>query len=600
MSRILAIFALLLIALAATVATDRPLPRADLRIIDIADFNTLDPQRMSYLQDLRMAYAIYEPLVRWDNDTFDIEPACATSWSISGDRLTYTFHITPLAKWSDGSPVTAHDFVYAWRRAILPDTAADYAGLFFRIASAEDFFNFRSDQLNEYSTRPASQRTKEAAQQLRAELLAWADQHLPIRAIDDQTFQVTLASPTPYFLDLCCFGPFCPVHKQTVESFVSIDPASAAIRQDHTWTKPKHIVTNGPYTPTNWRFKREMRLEANPAYWQPERIKSQSISIIPIEDNNTAVLAYQTGAADWMADVTVDYVADMIDARKQGKDIDIQALSSFGTYFWSFNCSPTLSDGRANPFHDPRVRRAFAMSVDKKAIVEKVKRSGEKVANVLVPPGSIPGFNSPEGLGYDPSAARALFAEAGWQDRDVNGVAENEQGVDFPTVEMLCTQTAYHASVAQAMGRMWEENLAIKTKVVVRETKVYRDNLKRKDYMMARGGWYGDYGDPTTYLDLHRTGDGNNDRAFTNEYFDSLLAKAERELDTEARMRLLEEAERFTMQEALPILPIWHYNYYYLFKDPTDKDGNPNPGGLRGITTHPRLTQYLWELEVVQ
>jgi len=118
--------------------------------------------------------------------------------------------------------------------------------------------------------------------------------------------------------------------------------------------------------------------------------------------------------------------------------------------------------------------------------------------------------------------------------------------------------------------------------------------------MIARGGWFGDYGDPLTFLNLHRTGNGNNDRAFSCPEFDALLERADRETDPAVRMDLLEEAERITTMDEIPILPFWHYSYVYMYKPPVDEQGKPNPGGLRGLTTHPRLVQYLFELEVVK
>jgi len=580
--------------------TDRPLPRADLTVLEIADFNTLDPQRMSYLQDFRLAYGIYEGLVRWDNDTFEIDPAIALSWDISDDALVYTFHMTDDARWSNGARVTASDIAYAWQRAMMPDTAADYANLFFAIDGALDYFEFRQNQLDEYSARPASERTSANALSLRNEANERFKEMVGVTVVDDLTLVVRLARPTAYFLDLVAFPPFYPVHRDTVERYVTVDASSGAIRQDHQWTKPGRIVCNGPYIPVHWKFKREMRLARNPQYRDPTLAKSDTITIVPIEEENTAVIAYKTGVVDWHSDVVTDYVPDMLDQKQRGEREDIHVFQAFGTYFWNFNCTPRLSDGRPNPLRDARVRRALALCVNKQAIVDKVKRTGEQVASVLIPPGSIPGYESPAGLGMDVPEAKRLFQEAGWEDRDGNGVPENALGEEFPVIEILMTKLAYHKDVALAVDQMWKSTLGVRSKVVIRETKVYRDNLKRQDYMIARGGWYGDYGDPLTFLDLHRTGDGNNDRGYSNAAYDTLLERADDERDTAKRLVILSEAERMSVEEEFPILPFWHYNYVYMYKPPTDAQGNPNPGGLRGITTHPRLVQYLFELELVK
>lgn len=599
MKKVFAILGVLIATVIAVSMADPPRPRADLTYLEIADFNTLDPQRMSYLQDFRLAHGIYEGLVRLDNETMLPEPAGASSWTISDDRRTYTFHLDPDATWSNGDPVTAHEYAYAWQRAIMPDTAADYANLFFTIEGAEAFFEWRSSQLEAYATRPINERTTEVARTLRAEADAMFEEMVSIEVVDDLTMRVALERATPYFLDLVGFPTFFAVHEPTLEAHVSVDARTGALRQDHRWTKPGRIVTNGPYVPVMWAFKREMRLRKNPHYHMPGIVKSHTITIIPIEEENTGVVAYKTGVADWHADVNVDYLPEMLAQKARGARDDVHALRAFGTYFWNFNCTSRLADGRPNPFADARVRRAFALSVDKDALIEKVKRTGETRADVLIPPGSIPDYDSPEGLVMDVARAQQLMREAGWIPTNDDGVPMHEDGRTFPLTEILVTTLAYHKDVALAVGRMWRDALGVRTKVVVRETKVYRDDLKRRDYMIARGGWFGDYGDPLTFLNLHRTGNGNNDRGYSNPSYDALLERAAQTLDDDERMAILHEAERMIVEEELPVLPFWYYNNYYMFDPPNDESGNPNPGGLRNITTHPRLLQYIFELEVV-
>jgi oligopeptide transport system substrate-binding protein len=311
------------------------------------------------------------------------------------------------------------------------------------------------------------------------------------------------------------------------------------------------------------------------------------------------VLAFQTGAGDFHTDVRVDYIPELLDQVRRGERDDFHAFGTFGTYFWSFNCTPTLADGRANPFYDPAVRRAFAMATDKREIIDRVRRSGETLSDVLIPRESIAGFTSPTGIGFDPVRARDALAAAGWIDRNSDGIVENERGEPFPVVEMLYTTAGYHKNIALAMGRMWEKTLGVRTKLVAKETKVYKDDLDARNFMVARGGWFGDYGDPTTFLNLHRTGDGNNDRGYSDPHFDDLMRRSDIETDPQARMRLLEEAERYTMEETLPVLPLFQYDWYYMFEPPT-RDGKPNPGGLANISLHPRLVQYYWKLEVVE
>lgn len=601
MARMLVIVAMLVGVVLAAAMADRPLPRAQLTYIDSQDFISLDPQRVSYMQDIRAVYCLYEPLTRNDihSADFDVVPALAESWTLSPDARTYTFSLRKNAKWSNGDPVRASDFVYSWKRAMLPDTAADYSSMFMKIKGAQGFFELRNRLLAEYRARPEPDRTPAAAARLRAESDAWFEANVGLRAEDDHTLVVELAQPVAYWLDLVGFACFAPVHPRTAESNVTLDPATGEIRQDHGWTKPPNVVSNGPFVMTQWKFKREARFEMNPHYWDRASMKTRSVTVLPIEDQNTGVLAFGTGAADWHCDVNADYIPEMLEQTRLGERDDFAAFPTFGTYFWNFNCTDRLSDGRENPFADARVRRAFAMAVNKDDLVNKIKRGGEKTSSVLVPVGSIKGFHSPKGVGFDPQGAASLLAEAGWTGRTPDGLPAKADGTPFPVVSLLVTPIQYHKDIAQALGRMWEQTLGVRTQIEIRETKTFKEKLRKRDYMVSRAGWWGDYGDPTTFLNLHLTGDGNNDRGYSNPTYDDLLHRADRETDPAARMRLLEEAERLTMDEELPILPLWQYNFYYMFHPP-DKNGAPNPGGLRGISTHPRLVQYYWQMEVVR
>lgn len=606
MLRLLAVPVLLLVLAMALVAREGMLgagAEADLTIIETQDALTMDPQRMSFQQDFRRAYALFEGLTRWDiqSPDFTIRPAAAESWTISPDGMIYTFTLDSGGRWSNGDPVRASDFIFSWRRALMPDLAADYTALFFRIEGAEAFFHWRAEQLKEYARRPAPERTADAARALRDEAERRFAESVGLSAPDERTLVVKLARPTSYFLDLCAFGPFMPVHPPTVERATFVDAESGALRQDEGWTKAGALVGNGPYGLRAWRFRREIVLERSPTFRDPSRALSRVIRIKPVASSSTGLLAFQSGSADWDSDVNVEYAAELLGQSRRGERDDIHALRAFGTYFYNFNCAERLASGAPNPFADARVRRAFALAIDKRALTDQVKRTGESPTPVLIPPGSMGGYRSPAGLADDPSAARDTLAAAGWIDRDGDGRRENDRGEPFPEVSLLCPPTpTYHRDLALAIGSMWERELGVRTRIETKDSKSIKQDLRTRDYMAARGIWFGDYGDPTTFLDLNRAGDGNNDRGYASPRYEALLDQAERETDAERRLRLLEEAERILVEEDLPLVPLYGMVEFQAYRPARRADGSPNPGGLEGISHHPRLVQYLGELRVIR
>jgi hypothetical protein len=267
-----------------------------------------------------------------------------------------------------------------------------------------------------------------------------------------------------------------------------------------------------------------------------------------------------------------------------GERRNVRGIDAFGTYFFSFNCLPTLPGDRPNPFRDPRVRRAFALAVDKQTLIDRVTRLGERVASTLVPHDSILGYPRVDGLGYDPARARAELKAAGWEDRDGDGVVENEAGVRFPTVDILYSSSnPRYQNLALAMRDMWKRELRVAAECRSKDPKLYKDDLKRGNFMIARGGWYGDYGDPMTWLDLQQSQNGNNDRGYANAEFDRRLAEADAELDPATRLTRLAELEHWLFNEEVPLLPMCTYVTVYGY-DPTR---------TMGITEHPRLPQDL-------
>ncbi len=629
----------------------QPDQKADLVIVNRGDVFTLDPQRMTYLRDFRMAYALYEGLVRWNNYDFMIEPAVAAALPhLSDDGRVYTFTIVPEARWSNGDPVTAHDFVFTFRRALLPDTASYYTSLLFAIEGAREFFDWRSEQLAVFleeelprkateghggEQRRAEQFTADAQRSqteikfrdsdlatvisasnavilstpailqtqhsspptpwpsaaLRGELLweqtlAKFDETVGVKALDEHTLQITLERPVAYFLDILAMPIALPVHEQSLAPFQSLNARTGRLEERQNWCKAGRLVSNGPYVLERWRFKRDMLLARNPHYHRPEIVMNDSVLALTIEDANTAVLAFLARGSeiDWMDDITVEYAPDLL-AQPDG---DIHATPAFATEFYSFNCRQALPGGQSNPFADARVRRAFTLAIDRGRIVRHVTRLGEPIARTLIPPGSIPGYNSPQGLGFDVNRARQELRDAGWFDRNGDGTLTNERGEVFPVVDLLWTTSApRHRWISLEMKAQLERHLGVKVETRGLDARFYREDLRRGNFMLARGSWYGDYGDPTTFLDLSRTDDGNNHRRYSSRYYDDLLEQSAHETDPSKRLRLLEEAERYLVDEEAPLLLLLHPVRLAMY----------DAKQVQGISTHPRAIQYLWQMQ---
>lgn len=623
MGRLLIPFVVFCAILGAIVLSDRPLPRADLAISNGPDVTTLDLQRMSWMHDLRAARILFEGLVA--NDVFDpdykIIPAAAERWEVSPDGLEYRFFLRENARWSNGEPLRASDFIYSWRRCILPDTAADYYAFFEYIDGVPEFFRWRNEALGAFagSTAGLSEADRaRAASELWALTLQKFDELVAAHAISDREIVVRLKRPIPFFLDLVAFPSYYPVYPPLVSQYDRIDPQTGRVMAEGGWTKPPHMVTNGPYKLTVWRFKRDMRMEINEHYWNRDALNLRSIAIPSIADPSAQVLAYQTHAVDYVADVSAPYRREMVAQKNayyrdhwdeyqrllaEGFDPyeidrrlphdprqDVHVVPVFGTYFWNFNCLPTLPDGRSNPLGDRRVRRALAMMIDKRLIADEIRGLGEPVARTLVPPGSIKGYQSPKGLPClsdcaTPAEREAMIARA----RTLLAEAGYATPADLPTIELEFNKDAGHDLVAQAIARNWQETLGVQVRLAQKELSVFRDDVKKHNFLTSRAGWYGDYPDPLTFLEISRTGDGNNDRAFSNPEFDHLLDEAYDERDPARRAAILQEAERMLMEDELPMVPIFRYVNVRLF-DATKLSG-PNP--------HPRANENIFLFDVL-
>jgi len=529
--------------------------------VSASEPNTLDPQRMSWLHDIRIAECLFRPLMRYTLPKLELEPATAESVEVSEDKLTYTFHLREDARWSNGDPVTAEDFITSWRRALLPDFAADYVKLLYCIEGAQAFFNWRTEQLEALAELSDAERPAAAAKAW-AQALARFDDTVGIEAPDDKTLVVTLAQPTPYFLELCAFITFAPNHAASLEKQMSINDASGMMTVDQTyWTDPYTLVTNGPYVLDEHKFKQYMQLGPNPHYWDREMVANSGIHVKVIENPQSALQTYNQGGAHWLPDIptATSLAADLLNSGRT----DVHAAPWAGTYFYSFNCLPTLADGSPNPLANREVRRALSLAINRADIVNYVSGMKQPVALSYIPPDKIPGYAPPvqEGVTFNPGKAKELLAMAGHPGGD---------GLDDLT--LLYNTGGGHADIAQAIRNMWQEHLGMTVSLEAVEVSHFGERLKNQKYTIARASWIGDYRDPTTFLDKFRTGDGNNDAKFANAQYDALLDQAKQVTDDAERMRLLAKAEAILLREQ-PIAPIFHYITLHVF----------NPREVKGL-----------------
>lgn len=487
-------------------------PPADFTFVNRGEVRTLDPNRMSWLEDIRIGYALWEGLYALDPATLQPIPGAAGQIDISDDRLTYTFHIRPDARWSNGDAVLAGDFVFAWRRML--DHPGDYSYLFDAIAGAKA-----------YRAAIAAKQPADFAT-------------VGIQIIDPHTLRVRLAWPIPYFPDLCAFPPYWPLHQASMQPF--LDPASGSYQS--TFTRPPHLVTNGPFSLTRWEFRRRMRLQANPFYWDRGHVKSKVIEVLPAEDTMWGFLKYESKAADWLPDAAGAIGSELWKQKRP----DLHVYPAFATYFYSLNCRPTLSSGKPNPLADVRVRRALSMAIDRRPIVSTITRLGERPAAHFIPPGIFSGYQSPPGSEYNPQEAARLLAEAGYP-----------AGQGFPAITILFNTEFQHGDIAQLIRRQWLENLGIDVGLEGVEVKLFRQRLQKKDYAIARATWYGDYNDPSTFTDKYRSTSENNDAGWTSLDYDALCDRALAQADPALRLNLFRQAEQLLLDQQ-PIIPLYH------------------------------------------
>jgi oligopeptide transport system substrate-binding protein len=505
---------------------------------------TIDPALSTGIPEANTILQVFEGLTRLDSNNNPVA-AVAKSWTISDDKKTYLFTLRD-SVWSDGTPVTAYDFEYAWKRALDPATASEYAYQLYYIEGGEAFNTSVSVNGKYYAPKLDAEgnpvTSKEGDKDVPvADLTKPIDPStdVGVTAVDAKTLEVVLASPTAYFLSLCAFPTLMPVCK-------------AVVSANADWVKDdlKAYITNGPFQATSWSHSEKMEFIKSPTYWDKANVKPDKLTYYMIDNESTALTQYQSGAIDGSDTVPLSELPALV------KSGDCKIMPYLGTYYYSFNVMK-------KPFNDVRVRKALNLAIDRSAIVLNITLAGEVPALGYVPYG-IPDASPTTEFrkkgtenfykDNDVATAKALLAEAGYPD-----------GKGFPTFSILYNTSSRHKSIAEAIQQMWKTNLGINCTLKNEEWGVYLDDLTNLNYQVARRGWIGDYVDVNTFMDMWVTGGGNNDTGWSNKQYDADIAKAKVTSDSALRMELMHDAENILMKE-FPIAPIYYYTHPILLK----------------------------------
>lgn len=482
-----------------------------------AEVQDLDPQQVTGVAEHRVLSALFEGLAGIDAATLDPVPGAAASWEISPDGLVYTFHLRPEGRWSDGTPLTAEDFAWSWRRMLSPRLAAEYAYLLHCIAGARAFNEGDTD---DFST-------------------------VGVRVLDPLTLEVTLEHPTPYFLGMQSHSAWYPVQRAAVERFGAMDERGT------TWTRPGNHTGNGPFMLKDWQPNEVIQAVRNPHYWDAARVRLDGIEFYPIDNLQTEERTFRARNLHLTATVPMHRIP--VYRREYPESIQIHPY--LGVYFYRMNATRP-------PFTDPRVRQALALSLDREEIARNVMKAGERPAGTLTPPDTA-GYTARARVVFDPDRARALLAEAGFPG-----------GRGMPVVEILYNTSEAHKTIAETVQRMWREHLGLDARLLNQDWKVYLSALTTLDYQVARSSWIGDVVDPVNFLECFLTGGGNNRTGWSSPEYDRLIQAAYAEANPAPRLELLQQAEEILLDGG-PIIPIYYYSWVFLMS-PEVRGFKPN------------------------
>ncbi|MBM7834124.1 peptide ABC transporter substrate-binding protein [Clostridium sardiniense] len=482
---------------------------------------TIDPALNTAVDGSTVIGNAFEGLVRLDENDKAI-PGVAKEWKISDDGLTYTFTLRDDAKWSDGQPVTAKDFEYAWKRVLNKKTAAEYVYQFWYIKNAEEYYNGKAEEKD-----------------------------LGIKVVDDKTLEVTLNAPTPYFIELMAFPTYMPVRKDVVEA-----------NGDKWSLKPETYISNGPFKLTDYQMKDSYTFEKNENYWNKDDIKLEQLVYKMATDETSSYASLESGNFDMISNVPVERIED---GKEKGL---VQVFPNLGTYFVCANVgnnSDKLDKEVQKALGNKKVRQALSLAIDRETIVKDVTKAEQVPSASFVPSG----VKDPDGKEFknnkfDPlkledniAEAKKLLKEAGYED-----------GKGLPQLELMYNSEGGHKAIMEVIEQNWKA-IGVNVKLTNQEWAVFLNTRQNGDYQIARHGWSADYTDPMTFLDMWVSGNaddknswGNNDAHFSNKEYDELIKKAKIESDNKKRFEYMKKAEEILLEE-MPIMPIYDYTKVY-------------------------------------
>lgn len=479
-----------------------------LNLVIASEPPSLHPQLATDTTSSTIMSSTHEGLMTLENG--EPVPGVAESYEMSDDQLTYTFKLRD-AKWSNGEPVTAEDFAFAWEFALNPTNASEYASILYAIKGAEEYNLGTSTSFDDVG----------------------------VNVIDEKTIEVTLVSPTPYFLELTAFKTMYPIHKATAEA------------NPNWFTEADTYVGNGAFTLSEWQHAGSLTLKKNPEYWDADNVKLSQVNIEMVESETTQMTKFESGEIDFLG---TNYGVISLDAIERLKSEDKLNIADYsGIYWYKFNTTDDI-------MKNVNIRKALTLAIDRAGLIENITKGEQTPALGMVPDG-VEGFGDDEGYFKDADyeAAKAAL-DAGLKELGLSDPSELELKLSFNTSEA-------HSSIAQYIQEGWNKNLGISVTLDNAEWQVYLDKLSNLDYQIGRLGWIADYNDAYSFLEMYNSAEnGNNDTGWSNEEYTNLLKQSTTETDPAARLDLLKKAEEIIIAE-YPVAPIYYYTNLFVVQD---------------------------------